>query len=383
MGLFGKMFEKKNCDICGGEIGLLGNKKLEDGNLCKECASKLSPWFSDRRRSTVDQIREQLDWREANQQRVAQFNPTRTLGNDMKVILDEDAGRFIVTRSSRWREANPDVLDFSQVTGCDTEIRESRTELHWKDSDGEEHDYDPPRYDVDYDMYLTIHVNVPYYDSISFKVNGSRIEERNSVEYREAERQANEIRAALTELRETTREAAAAPSAEPPPRRMLLGAANTAAAPWAHKLQGEEPKRGSGAMKRTTKIAIAIAAVFALCLGLVGCGGGDGADYTKNFTGDWKLSGMTENGEAMSGDDIAFMESFGMTVTLTLNEDGTGSLVMFDEAMDVSWEPKSATELDVTIDGDTTTGKLADDTITLEAGGDSMSFVRVEADAGK
>ena len=68
-------------------------------------------------------------------------------------------------------------------------------------------------------------------------------------------------------------------------------------------------------MKRTTKIAIAIAAVFALCLGLVGCGGGDGADYTKNFTGDWKLSGMTENGEAMSGDDIAFMESFGMTVT--------------------------------------------------------------------
>lgn len=131
----------------------------------------------------------------------------------MKVILDEDAGRFIVTRSSRWREANPDVLDFSQVTGCDTEIRESRTELHWKDSDGEEHDYDPPRYDVDYDMYLTIHVNVPYYDSITFKVNGSRIEERNSVEYREAERQANEIRVALTELRETTREAAAAASA--------------------------------------------------------------------------------------------------------------------------------------------------------------------------
>lgn len=213
MGLFGKMFEKKNCDICGGEIGLLGNKKLEDGNLCKECASKLSPWFSDRRRSTVDQIREQLDWREANQQRVAQFNPTRTLGNDMKVILDEDAGRFIVTRSSRWREANPDVLDFSQVIGCDTEIRESRTELYWKDSDGEEHDYDPPRYDVDYDMYLTIHVNVPYYDGITFKVNGSRIEERNSVEYREAERQANEIRAALTELREITREAAAAASA--------------------------------------------------------------------------------------------------------------------------------------------------------------------------
>ena len=38
MGLFGKLFEKKECSVCGGEIGLLGNRKLEDGNLCKNCA---------------------------------------------------------------------------------------------------------------------------------------------------------------------------------------------------------------------------------------------------------------------------------------------------------------------------------------------------------
>lgn len=53
MGLFGNLFEKKICSVCGGEIGLLGNRKLEDGNLCKNCAKKLSPWFSDRRHSTV------------------------------------------------------------------------------------------------------------------------------------------------------------------------------------------------------------------------------------------------------------------------------------------------------------------------------------------
>ena len=97
MGLFGKIFEKKSCDICGGEIGLLGNRKLEDGNLCKECAKKLSPFFSERRRSTVEQIREQLDYREANKDRVAGFNTTRTLGGDTKVLLDEDAQCFIVT----------------------------------------------------------------------------------------------------------------------------------------------------------------------------------------------------------------------------------------------------------------------------------------------
>ena len=36
MALFGKIFEKKNCDICGNEIKFMGNRKLEDGNLCKE-----------------------------------------------------------------------------------------------------------------------------------------------------------------------------------------------------------------------------------------------------------------------------------------------------------------------------------------------------------
>ena len=32
------LFDKKYCDVCGEKIGLLGNRKLEDGNLCKECA---------------------------------------------------------------------------------------------------------------------------------------------------------------------------------------------------------------------------------------------------------------------------------------------------------------------------------------------------------
>ena len=31
MGFLGKLFEKKECSICGGPIGLMGNKKLEDG----------------------------------------------------------------------------------------------------------------------------------------------------------------------------------------------------------------------------------------------------------------------------------------------------------------------------------------------------------------
>ena len=40
------LFDKKYCSICDEKIGLLGNRKLSDGNLCKDCAAKLSPWFS-------------------------------------------------------------------------------------------------------------------------------------------------------------------------------------------------------------------------------------------------------------------------------------------------------------------------------------------------
>ena len=60
------IFDKKNCDICGDKIGLLGNRKLDDGNLCKNCAAKLSPWFEERRHSTVEEIKRQLDYREEN-----------------------------------------------------------------------------------------------------------------------------------------------------------------------------------------------------------------------------------------------------------------------------------------------------------------------------
>ena len=147
MGLFGKLFEKKSCDICGGDIGLLGNRKLEDGNLCKNCAAKLSPWFSERRSSTVAQIQEQLDYREKNKEAVANFNTTRTLGNYTKVLLDEDNRKFLVTSASNLREANPDVLDYSQVTGCKLDIDESRSELKREDAEGKEVSYNPPRYE--------------------------------------------------------------------------------------------------------------------------------------------------------------------------------------------------------------------------------------------
>ena len=169
------LFDKKYCDICGEKIGLLGNRKLENGNLCKNCAKKLSPWFSDRRNSTVDEIKAQLAYREENQGKVAAFHTTRTLGTDTKVLFDEDAGKFMVTRARNLAEANPDVLDFADVTGCNLDIDERRSELKREDKDGNKISYNPPRYEYSYDFYITIFVNNPYFDEMRFKINSDSV----------------------------------------------------------------------------------------------------------------------------------------------------------------------------------------------------------------
>lgn len=247
MGLFGKLFDKKECSICGGEIGLLGNRKLEDGNMCKSCAARLSPWFSDRRQSTVDEIKAQLDYREANQEKVASFRITRTLGERTKVLLDEDAGLFMVTAAKNLEEVNPDVLSFSDVTGCKLDIDESRTEIEYEDKDGERKSFNPRRYAYSYDFYIVINVNNPYFNEIRFKLNSESVdngeetlldgpdamrrprggfggmrggsltsnaeEVRSSVEYRQYEEMGLEIRDALLRVRQQVRDEAAAAAA--------------------------------------------------------------------------------------------------------------------------------------------------------------------------
>ncbi|MCL2695581.1 MAG: DUF4428 domain-containing protein [Clostridiales bacterium] len=231
------LFDKKNCDICGGKIGLLGNRKLEDGNMCKDCAKLLSPWFSERRRSTLADINAQLAYREENKTAVSAFRVTRSLGLGTKVMLDEDAGKFIVSGARRWQDENPDVLDFSQVTGCHIDVKENRSEEKRKETDGRMISYNPPRYTYSYDFDVVIHVHSPWFDEIRFRLNNSSIEvkpvhapsgslaigglrlqtggggshdPRQNVAYRECETLGEEIRQALTQVRQGVRDSIAA-----------------------------------------------------------------------------------------------------------------------------------------------------------------------------
>ena len=184
------LFDKKYCDICGEKIGLLGNRKLEDGNLCKNCARKLSPFFSDRRNSTVEEIRQQLAYREENERRLADFHPDVTFGRMRKVYVDRAGAKFIVTTATNWRDENPDLISFSQVTGVDTDIRENKKEIYYKDDEGKSRSYSPRRYEYDYEFNVTILVDSPWFDKIELELSsGNRPDSPYTSLYRQYEEQ--------------------------------------------------------------------------------------------------------------------------------------------------------------------------------------------------
>ena len=177
MGFFGSLFEKRQCSICGKEMGMTERKELSGGNLCDDCAEKLSDWFSTdaRKRSTPEQIKEHLAYREQNRQAVAQFRATRTIGKSTKVYLDEMSRKFMVSSASDLQKDNPDVIDASAITNVAVDINESKHELRTKNEEGRSVSYNPPRYDFSYDFYVDIDVSHPHCSHRRIKVNSSSV----------------------------------------------------------------------------------------------------------------------------------------------------------------------------------------------------------------
>lgn len=130
-----------------------------------------------------------------------------------------------------------------------------------------------------------------------------------------------------------------------------------------------------------------IAGIFALSLALVGCSGnsgGSGEDPTaaakKAFTGTWDMVEMSQGDDITGSDDIETLKALGLEVYLNLNEDNTAEFVMFGEAIEGTWEASSPTSghLDLgTAVGDMT---LADERLTFEQDGSSITFARSDAE---
>ena len=164
------LFDKKYCDICGAQIKLFGNKKVEDGNVCKDCASKLSPFFSDRRKSTVNEIKQQLQYRQQNQINLQSFSPTKVVGNSYKVYVDDNSGKFVVCNSD-YRKSNADLIDLKSLYSLKVVVVEDKSEIFQEDKDGNEVSYQPPRYEYSFDFYIILNVNHKYFNEMRFRLN--------------------------------------------------------------------------------------------------------------------------------------------------------------------------------------------------------------------
>ena len=175
MGFFSNIFSKKTCSVCGKEMGMLERKELKDGNLCNDCADKLSKWFEGRKECTAEQIKEQLMYREKNRNNLQNFHATRSIGKNVKVQIDEQTRRFLVSESSDLFKENPDIIDIPMITNVNLDTQKSEHELYDRDNEGHMVSYNPRRFDYSYDFYVEIYTNHPYAKHLRFRLNDSSV----------------------------------------------------------------------------------------------------------------------------------------------------------------------------------------------------------------
>ena len=158
------------CDICGEEIRVIGDTELLDGHICQDCASLLSPWFTEDLDCTeVEEIQAQLDGRDANLEAIPDFHPSRHFGYGWKIIVDDQAKTFVVAETRDLWEENPDIIRIEDVSYCTVTPEEDRAEIGDR------------LYRYRYQFLVEIGVAEPdYIDEISFYLNEEPLEYESS-----------------------------------------------------------------------------------------------------------------------------------------------------------------------------------------------------------
>ena len=185
MGLFDR-FKKQDCEICGKEVGMFGYKKLKDGEICKDCVKLLSPWFEDRKESTVAQIKAQIAYRAQNAEDLKTFQPTKVFGDYEYMYIEERDGvpyRFCVSRDKDYQKENADLILCKDVAEVIIDIDDNANEQV------DEENPDDVTYDLSYRFHVSLIIkNNPYFDNVHFDLNSGDVEVFGvSLKYHECE----------------------------------------------------------------------------------------------------------------------------------------------------------------------------------------------------
>ncbi len=173
------LFDAKYCGICGNKLGLLGTTKLEDGHLCKDCTSKLSPYFS-RRHQTLDGVKTHLAYREENLKAVSSLKADKSYGDAQKFWIDTAGNRFVISRSADFTRTNPDIFSFGDIVSIEKVIDEDENEIFDKDAEGKKISFVPPRYEYEYKFIIKMTVRNK---NISDDIRAELFSSKNSETY--------------------------------------------------------------------------------------------------------------------------------------------------------------------------------------------------------
>lgn len=184
------LFSKKNCSLCDEKIGLLGGLKLKDGDLCKECKKKLSPFFDDAKESTVEDIKNQIAAREENYKQLDNLEINKIYGEFGVILIDETNKKFVALKDTSdglfkdpkpinsiedVKDKNPDIISFDQVE--DVEVKIIQTNREEKQTiNGEQVSYDPKHYTYMIGFDIIIKVNHPYIKVMRISIKNGTVQ---------------------------------------------------------------------------------------------------------------------------------------------------------------------------------------------------------------
>ena len=116
---------------------------------------------------------------------------------------------------------------------------------------------------------------------------------------------------------------------------------------------------------------------FALCLGLVGCGGSKGASKDQ-FVGYWECVTGTVEGETLKEEDLDYFRELGFNIVLHLAEDGTGECDILGDITETTWDAEKGT---MKFEGDTVNIKVEESNLKLSNdSGVDMTFRKGDQD---
>ena len=155
------LFSGKECSFCGKQSGVLSNRKLVDGNICRECRLRLSPFYYLTKGDKAADIAAQLEYRERNLAELDGFRPTVAVGGEGKVYIDMQMGKFALAREEELREENPDLFSLSGLRSCEFYVRENYVK-------GDENE----RSRYVYQFFLRVQTDHPFIRSFSYDYSG-------------------------------------------------------------------------------------------------------------------------------------------------------------------------------------------------------------------